>query len=149
LSATEQEHQQQIALCHVCIMHTCNDRAQIAAPLNILITPSLTLNSHRMARGESLPGPLQHFAFRVPLSDLQPVDLLQLVKQQEAQQQEQQQQHRQQTNAGTAAAASPLEGAEGLGSLEDFLAPQSGGEQDATAQAAGATATHPILTHLR
>jgi hypothetical protein len=80
-----------------------------------------------------MPGPLQHYVYKVPLEDFmlgtngQPKDLLQLVQEQEAMQQQQQQQ-------GPAAAVQTLESTEGLGSLEDFLAPD--GQQQAAAAAA-------------
>jgi hypothetical protein len=91
-----------------------------------------------------MAGPLSHYVYNVPLQDLcldeqgQPKDLLQLVTEQAAAQQQQLQQHQQQPGAAAAAAGvQTLESAEGLGSLEDFLAPDGG---SSSSQQTGAAA---------
>jgi len=104
------------------------------------------VQAHTIHSGASMQGPLQAYVYRVPLRDLhlqpdgQPVDLLELVQQQEALQQQQQQQ---QGPGATAAAAAvdPLDSAEGLGSLQDFLATEGDGAAGGDRSAGGSSSS--------
>jgi hypothetical protein len=94
------------------------------------------MQAHRLEQGQDMKGPLQPYTFKVPLQDFhvqpdgQPVDLAQLLAQQ------------QQLQAAAAASSSSSSSmdtstsaaaADGLGSLEDFLAPDGGSSGAAAA----------------
>jgi hypothetical protein len=104
------------------------------------------MQAHRLEQGLDMKGPLQPYTFKVPLQDFhvqpdgQPVDLAQLVAQQQ-QLQEAAAANRSSQGSGDAAATAA---ANGLGSLDDFLAPDvSSSEAAAAAAAAPAPAPQP------
>jgi hypothetical protein len=112
------------------------------------------MQAHRLEQGQDMKGPLQPYTFKIPLQDFhvqpdgQPVDLLQLVEQQ------------QQLQAAAAASSSSscaqasmdstsaAAAADGLGSLEDFLAPEAGSSSEAAPAAAAAGAQADALSSL-
>jgi hypothetical protein len=93
------------------------------------------IQAHRLEQGLDMKGPLQPYTFKVPLQDFhvqpdgQPVDLAQLVAQQQ-QLQEAAAASRSSQGSGNAADTAA---ADGLGSLDDFLAPEVSSSEAAAA----------------
>jgi hypothetical protein len=102
------------------------------------------IQAHRLEQGLDMKGPLQPYTFKVPLQDFhvqpdgQPVDLAQLVAQQQ-QLQEAAAASRSSQGSGDAADTAA---ADGLGSLDDFLAP------DLSSSEAAAVAAPDALSSL-
>jgi hypothetical protein len=96
------------------------------------------LQAHTIQSGASMAGALQPYVLTVPMQDFhlqedgQPLDLQQLVAQQDSLQQQRQQQE----GSAQRGAADPAAAADGLGSLEDFIA-SDGSEAAAATPAAG------------